>query len=254
MISQKSIDQEQITLDFLKEDLLRYKIPGGWEELTLDGYYQSDIAKKMFAFAAYPYLGNEAQSSLQQRLWSSPYGYYYMWQFLANGVRFFNDEETVHITELLNKSLEGLNDQLDYGRFNHFGRMMALLKINIYVSGESVEARGIVNFTKMFLLDIDFHNKNLLAPGMNGLGDLGSMVVESCEMSCEVIDTLKPAANASILFSDDCSAENVASLKKELALVGEFVNKLKEEDYTKERTKLLADIERDLGEMNDYLG
>ena len=256
MMAQKSADQEILTFDFLKQVIAENGGDEGWQTVTLDQYHQDQGTIKMqFSMMALNFLTHEKRETLQQnQVWSAPYGYFYMWQFAINGIQYMEEGALDVVIPLIESLADDLSNNLDYGRFNHFGRMLALCKFNIYCANNDKYKRLHEALDNLYR-SIRDHRHKVLPKCVNGeMPDLNANEIEACEMSVRVLKNFfswYPSFSDYFLESDkEKQAEWVA---KDINEALKFVEKLKSEDWTGERTKLFADIEKDLNDMLEHI-
>jgi len=258
MMAQKTDDQEVLTFDFLKKIIADNGGDEGWQTVTLEQYHQdTDVIKMQFSAMALNFLTHEKREQLmQQQVWSAPYGYFYMWQFAVNGIQYMKEDGLNVVIKLLEPLAEDLSNNLDYGRFNHFGRMLALFKFNVYcANGDSHELVQVYKALDGLYHSIRDHRHKVLPKAVNGeIPDLNVYEIEACEMSVRVLKnwfSWHPSARGYFLESNkEKEAEWVIEdINKAL----KFVEELKSEDWTRERTKLFADIEKDLNDMLEHI-
>ena len=264
MMAQKSADQEILTFDFLKQVVVANAGDEGlhWQDMTLEQYHQDTGNIKMqFSLFALNFLTHEKRNALmQEQVWSAPYGYFYMWQFAINGLQYFIDNEAALnvIKELFETVAQDYSSELDYGRFNHFGRILAISKFLIYSASnknKTIEEIQEILFTKL-MGSVQKQKDDELSKGANGENEnLRDVEVEACEMSIRVLDALQTPllASAYLYHLDSNSEDGFKKLEWGIQSALEFVEALKSEDWTGERTKLFADIEKDLNDMHAFI-
>lgn len=256
MMAQKTADQEILTFDFLKQVITSNGGDEGWQGVTLDQYHQDTGAIKMqFSAMALNFLTHEKREQLQQQVWSAPYGFFYMWQFAVNGLQYMKEDGLKVAIKLLEPLIDDLYENMDYGRFNHFGRILAIAKYHVYSPSSTSESRDKVSDLLSFLMDGELeHPDEFLDEGANGKNeDLNSNEVEACQMSVRVINKLSDLGNESIYEYRSESKTLPEKIEKSIQETLKFVEELKSEDWTGERTKLFADIEKDLNDMLEHI-
>jgi hypothetical protein len=256
MLDQKSADQEILTFNFLQEVIIDNVGEDEWQEVTLEQYHENEgQIKATFSMIALNFLTHEKREQLQQQVWSAPYGFFYIWQFAANGLRYYNEAGLSSVLKYLEPLVEDMENNLDYGRFNHFGRILAVTKFYVYsANNKNEKTDAIVDVLSDLMGKTKEHRDNELSQGANGENNqLNGNEVEACEMSIGVIDTLLRDLSLQGGFYYHQTDNSFEKLSKGIQTALKFVEELKSEDWTGERTKLFADIEKDLNDMLEHI-
>ena len=260
MMEQKSKDQEIITFDFLKQIMVLGGADESLSNKTLEQYNDENEIKVHFSLMALNFLSHDKREELMNAgIWTAPYGYFYMWQFAVNGIPFLNDAGLEHVTNLLTPLPNDFDTGLDYGRFNHFGRILGVAKQLVFSANSNNELdQGIQDILmKKLMGNVWKHKEEVLIPASKGEGNYDSLrdvEVEACEMSIRVIDTLwAPLLTSSLLYNVNPNEDSKKVLEEGIQKTLDFVNDLKGEDWMNERAKLFADIDKELVNMRTHI-
>ena len=261
MMEQKSKDQEVITFDFLKKVITDNGGDEGWQTVTLEQYHQdTDVIKMQFSAMALNFLSHEKREELMNGgVWTAPYGYFYMWQFAVNGIQHMKEDGLNVVIKLLEPLPNDFESGLDYGRFNHFGRILGVAKQMVFSANSNKELDQNIQdiLMKKLMGNVWKHKENALIPASKGEGaydSLRDVEFEACEMSIRVIDTLwEPLLTSSFLYNVSPNEDSKKVLEEGIQKTLDFVNDLKGEDWMNERAKLFADIDKELANMLEHV-
>ena len=261
MMAQKSKDQEVLTFDFLKKVISDNGGDEGWQTVTLEQYHQdTDVIKMQFSAMALNFLSHDKREELMNGgIWTAPYGYFYMWQFAVNGIQYMKEDGLNVVIKLLTPLPNDFESGLDYGRFNHFGRILGVAKQLVFSANSDRKLDQDIQDILMIKLmgNVHKHKENALIPASKGEGaydSLSDVEVEACEMSIRVIDTLwEPLLASSFHYHVNPNENSKKVLEEGIQKTLDFVSDLKGEDWMNERSKLFADIDKEFNDMLEHV-
>lgn len=258
---QKSTNQEIRTFEFLKQVISDNGGDENWQTVTLDQYHQDEGTIKMqFSVMALNFLTHEKIELLKQnQVWSAPYGSFYIWQFAINGLQYMKGDHKDGLDiaiKLLEPLAVDLANNLDYDSFNHFGRMLAIFKFNVYcTNSDSHKMHQVYEALHGLYRSIRDHRHKILPKASSGeMPDLDDDEIKACEMSIFVLKNWfgwHHSAQGYFLESD--KEKQAEWVTEDINEALRFVEKLKSEISEGDHIKLFTDIEKDFNDMLEHV-
>ena len=193
---------EERTFDFLQK-VITEKNPD-WTEIVLNpkdfhiSYrdlpeYRETAAPNLITFSltAFEYLAADKREMLEKELWGTPYGYFYLWQYAINGLRYMDEDELSLVQKYLDPLVEDFDKTPDCNAFNHFGRILAVIKFNIYCTITKTDKTDEAHQTFNRLMHkTQQYKENELLKVAKGELDLENVKAEDCKQTIHYIDEL----------------------------------------------------------------
>jgi len=187
-------DQER-TFDFLQK-VIAEKTPD-WKEIVLNpkdfhiSYkdlpeYRETAAPNLITFSltAFEYLATDKREMLEKELWGTPYGYFYLWQYAINGLRYMDEDQLSLVQKYLDPLVDDLDKNPDCNAFNHFGRILAVIKFNIYCALTKTDKTDEIHQTFNRLMHkIQQYKENKVSKVAKGELALDNVKAEDCEQA-----------------------------------------------------------------------
>ena len=259
-------DKER-TFDFLQK-VIAEKTPC-WKEIVLNpkdfhiSYkdlpeYRETAAPNLITFSltAFEYLATDKREMLEKELWGTPYGYFYLWQYAINGLRYMDEDELSLVQKYLDPLVEDFDKTPDCNAFNHFGRILAVIKFNIYCTITKTDKTDEIHQTFNRLMHkTQQYKENELLKVAKGELDLDNVKVEDCKQTIHYIDELTGPYIASVGSYDLAllDEESRGDLSSDILKITQFVEDIRYESLLDVRVKLFEDINREHHEIQMFI-
>jgi hypothetical protein len=251
-------DQER-TFDFLQK-VIAEKNPD-WKEIVLkpkDFHISYEALPEFcetaasnlitFSLTAFEYLATDKREMLEKELWGTPYGYFYLWQYAINGLRYMDEDQLSLVQKYLDLLVDDLDKTPDCNAFNHFGRILAVIKFNIYCTITKTDKTNEIHQTFNRLMHkIQQYKENKVSKVAKGELALDNVKAEDCEQAIHFIDKLTGPYIASVGSYNLAllDKENRVKLASDIVKIAHFVDDLRYESCFGLQAVLFQDIDHE---------
>ena len=251
-------DQER-TFDFLQK-VIAEKTPD-WKEIVLkpkDFHISYEALPEFcetaasnlitFSLTAFEYLATDKREMLEKELWGTPYGYFYLWQYAINGLRYMDEDQLSLVQKYLDLLVDDLDKTPDCNAFNHFGRILAVIKFNIYCTITKTDKTNEIHQTFNRLMHkIQQYKENKVSKVAKGELALDNVKAEDCEQAIHFIDKLTGPYIASVGSYNLAllDKENRVKLASDIVKIAHFVDDLRYESCFGLQAVLFQDIDHE---------
>ena len=251
-------DQER-TFDFLQK-VIAEKTPD-WKEIVLnpkDFHISYEALPEFcetaasnlitFSLTAFEYLATDKREMLEKELWGTPYGYFYLWQYAINGLRYMDEDQLSLVQKYLDLLVDDLDKTPDCNAFNHFGRILAVIKFNIYCTITKTDKTDEIHQTFNRLMHkIQQYKENKVSKVAKGELALDNVKAEDCEQAIHFIDKLTGPYIASVGSYNLAllDKENRVKLASDIVKIAHFVDDLRYESCFGLQAVLFQDIDHE---------
>ena len=251
-------DQER-TFDFLQK-VIAEKNPD-WKEIVLkpkDFHISYEALPEFcetaasnlitFSLTAFEYLATDKREMLEKELWGTPYGYFYLWQYAINGLRYMDEDQLSLVQKYLDPLVDDLDKNPDCNAFNHFGRILAVIKFNIYCTITKTDKTDEIHQTFNRLMHkIQQYKENKVSKVAKGELALDNVKAEDCEQAIHFIDKLTGPYIASVGSYNLAllDKENRVKLASDIVKIAHFVDDLRYESCFGLQAVLFQDIDHE---------